>query len=569
MKVLREIQSNIAFIGLFLSLFVLFLYLEMETYEPHPSMIFRIAGALADASLIALPLLFLRGRWRYIAGVVTVGAGVLIFANALYFRNFNDLIPASLYLHNQATDSLVVDSAVQSLRLSDFIVLVFSLLPLTLMLFYKKWPTDRSDRKRMLCLVICGLGIGWGITISGSIRRYKILNTTEQATIGEILFPNASIDWISYYHKLNFTGYLSRVIPRSFTSRKTLSHDEIIQIQHYLQEKAAARLPKSDSRVNKNLVFIVVESLPSVALESKFAMSAAPVLTELIGDSTTIYVKRCKVLADLGRSSDAQFIYNTGLLPLRDDILVTDYASNDYPSIAKALEVESLEIIGEDKRMWSHASTSVSYGFSRLIDNAGRKDNASTLDLDSIIFNTASGEITEVTNPFFMFITTISMHDPYKRAAVTHKLPSGSINCNDDRDWEYLQRLHHFDTALGRFIGQLKRRGIYDNTIIVITGDHEIRESAVSDALHDNAVPLIILNSPVRGEYATEATQADVFPTILDIMGIGYSYLHVDYSGLGRSIFFRSPDASPVMPAPLDYKISEMLIRHKQPADSQ
>lgn len=551
-------KSCFGFVVLVISIFALFLYLEIETFEPHPSILFRIAGALADASIVAFILLFLRGRWRYVAGVMSVVVGVLIFANVLYFRNFNDLIPASLYWHNQVQDSLVVNSAMQSLQFSDMIVAVFSLLPLIWVSFDNEWFANKNDRKRFLCILLCVMVVGWSVTIFGSIRRGLIGDSSRQNDICEMLFPDADTDWISYYNSMNFTGYVSRVISLSNVERKTISDEEMDQIRCYFKQKSATHFARRDSAISRNLVFIVVESFPSVVLESDFVDAVAPVMSELTKDTATIYVRRCKVLAGLGRSSDAQFIYNTGLLPLKDDILVTNYASNDYPSIAKALKLQSMEIIGEDKRMWSHVQTSRSFGFSRLVDNAGVKVKTRQFDLDSLIFDTAAKEIAKHENPFFMFISTISMHDPYTSAAVTHRLLSENIDCYDARDREYLQRLHHFDEALGRFIKALKRQGVYDKTMIVITGDHEIRSSTVSEALHDDAVPLIMLNSQVKSEYATDATQVDVFPSILDIMGVRYRYLDVDYTGLGKSIFLQYRNSGSLS---RDYEISEMLIK--------
>lgn len=491
------------------------------------------------------------------AGVISLVVGVLIFANVLYFRNFNDLIPASLYWHNQAEDSLVVNSAIESMQFKDLILAVFSLLPLVWVSLGNKWFASKNDGKCALSILLGVMVVGWGVTIFGSVRRGMISDSSKQIGIRDILFPEADTDWISYYNSMNFTGYALRVISLSNEEHKTISDEEMKQIQCYLQQKSGAYFARRDSAIGRNLVFIVVESLPSVVLERDF-VAVAPLMSELINDTATIYVKRCKVLAGLGRSSDAQFIYNTGLLPLKDDILVTNHASNDYPSIAKALNVESVEIIGEDKRMWSHVQTSRSFGFSRLIDNAGAKDKPRQFDLDSLIFDTAVEELEKIENPFFMFVSTISMHDPYASAAVTYKQLPENIDCHDVRDKEYLQRLHHFDEALGRFINAMKRQGIYDNTTIVITGDHEIRSSTVSEALHDDAVPFIILNSPVKSEYATEATQADVFPSILDIMGVSYRYLDVDYTGLGKSIFLQHRSSDSLS---RDYEISEMLIK--------
>lgn len=561
--ILKKVRACAGFSVVFLSLFVLFLYLEIATLEPHPSMIFRIAGAMADATLLSLPLLFLRGKWRYVAGIFPIAVGTLIFANVLYYRNFNDLIPASLYFNNHAGDSLVVNSAIQSLKLSDLIVAAFSILPLLWIITDREQLCAKNNRKRLLYIVLSLITVSWAISVAGTIRRGIKNNLSEKNDICEILFPSESTDWISIYNNMNFAAYTARVISKSGVEHLDLSEDDVSLIRHYLQEKSARHSVGQQKAATGNLIFIVVESLPSIVFERKDASIIAPYLYSLRADSASVFVDRCIVLANLGRSSDAQFIYNTGLLPLRNDILVTNYSANGYPSIAKALDVEAFEIIGEDKRMWSHARTSRSYGFSRLIDNAGSDGSRHTLDRDSAILNIAAREAIAAPQPFFMFVSTISMHAPYTFPAVTHTLEPEKIIATDTRDIEYLQRLHHFDTALNRFITDLKRHGLYDHTTIVITGDHEIQSTMVSEALHDNAVPLIILNSPISGEYTRTATQADVFPTIIDITGAHYRFMDVDYTGLGESIYRQQRGRAPQLPSSRDYDISEMLIRRK------
>ena len=164
-------------------------------------------------------------------------------------------------------------------------------------------------------------------------------------------------------------------------------------------------------------------------------------------------------------------------------------------------------------------------------------------------------EIEATPTPLYAFITTITMHDPYESHAVNHVL-----NLNADKynapTIEYLERLNHFDKSLGAFLTALKAKGIYDNSIIVIAGDHEVRSEANVNYPLDCNVPLIILNAPAGSYRTTDVSQLDVFPTIIDMMNVHYEYMQVPYVGLGVSIF------RPY--TPIDYeasrKISEWII---------
>lgn len=554
-------QGCRSFIVLYVCVFMLFLYLSHEIM--HAVGLVAVVAALADTSLFTLPFVFLRGHWRWLGAAFVLLAGGIVLANVLYYRNFGDMIPGSLYLNNQAMDSLVLRSAVNSLKLSDIIIAVFSMAPCIWLVFDRKCKLGNSDRLVMFMIVGCVLVLSWIAVVWGMVRRWRVWYPDSEEHVMEILYPNDSCDWVVFYTRTNFTGYMVRALNKSVNTYHELSQVELERIKRHLSSKKQDYLVSADVDRPVNLIFIVVESFPSAALQRKDSEVVVPVLTNLLKDSLTLYVDRCKVLAGLGHSSDGQFIYNTGLLPLRNDILVTNYAINDYPSLAKALNKESLEIIGEDKSLWSHGMTNKSYGYSRILDNVAPWGSPKELDQDSLILVTAADEISRLKDPYFVFITTLSMHDPYDTPNVTHKLDKLELENSTHEYREYMERLHHFDEALGRFLDSLKEMHLYDRTCIVILGDHQILQTSGIQCLRDDAVPLIILNSPLHGIHTKECTQIDVFPTILDIMGVNYEFMGVRYTGLGTSIFRHSPDAGPQLPDDLDYEVSELIIRRR------
>ncbi|MGN0230523.1 MAG: LTA synthase family protein [Muribaculaceae bacterium] len=528
-------------------------YLEMVTYEGTPSFLFRIIAAIADATLIILPFTFLKHRGNVVLAIVPAVLSLLVLANVLYYRCFCDLIPASSYFGSSLTDSFVIDGALAALKLGDALLLVTGLLPLVLWCFIRNIIFSEASIKRLRYTILSIFCIAWLCTFVGSYRRESIYASSLRfADVAQHIYPKFSVDWKKYYNNTNFSGYVVRCVQRAMHCDSPLSESERDEIRSFLAARAAGfqRHAATDTPPH-NLIMIVVESLQSNVLTANRGKMPTATLDSLIADSTTVYVEKCKVWADKGRSSDAQFIYNTGLLPLSSEPLVTNYASNDYPSIAKALRYESVEIIGENKSLWSHGITSQSYGFDRLIDGIAERG----LNQDSIIFSRALAEIETTPAPLYAFITTITMHDPYESRAVEHVL---KLNGNDYNATtvEYLERLNHFDKSLRSFLSALKDKGIYDNSIIVIAGDHEVRSEANVNYPADCNVPLIILNAPSGAYRTTDVSQLDVFPTIIDMMNMEYDYMQVPYVGLGVSIF---------MPyTPIDYdasrKISEWII---------
>ena len=99
----------------------------------------------------------------------------------------------------------------------------------------------------------------------------------------------------------------------------------------------------------------------------------------------------------------------------------------------------------------------------------------------------------------------------------------------------YLQAIHYTDKALGEFIEDLKKEGLYDNSVIAIYGDHFAITSAdkkpqkiMTDYLGYKydlddmmKIPLIIHipGEDIKETISKVGSQMDFAPTILNIMG--------------------------------------------------
>ncbi len=567
MKFLKKLYSKTTdgelFLAiLFATLFILLLKFAFSLELTHISLIFKISSALADSCVIVIPCMFLKGKWRYIAVVIVYLISILLYANILFYRNFADLISASSYLNADIGDPTIKSSVISSFQLTDILFFCLPLCPLVYLLWRSKYalysPISVMWKKSIIALCV----LSWGVSYAGVYRRMMIwFPDFSFKDVSEYIFSNEILTWRNSYEWHNFTGYSLKCIVSNFYIGMDLAPEDIESIKNHLSENADKQsddIVDSIASLNgRNLIMIIVESLPFKVLERPDASILLPNVVTATEDSKAI-VSKCRVLADYGRSSDAQFIYNTGLLPLQNEALVDNYALNDYPSLAKTFGHPSMEIIGENKRLWLHSATTKSYGFDSLIDNLAPDG----LNQDSIIFKRAEIELSKLRSPFFLFITTISMHDPYDDHKVSDDATLTTIGTEDERDKEYFARLHHFDKSLGKFLNVLKSKEIYDDTIIVILGDHEIRESSISANLHDEYVPFIILNSPLKGKEGLLTTQLDVFPTILDLKGYRGNYLGVEYSGLGQSIFSsRAQTGFTYFPTDKDYKVSEMIIK--------
>lgn len=560
-----QVKNFLFYAVFFLSLFFIFLYFGVVLKQKTLSGFFLVCSALADASIFTFIASIFTRRWKVLALPIPFLISLLIIVNLLYYRNFFDLIPPSLYQVSHVEEPLILRSGLNSLKLSDIFLPLFSLCPSFYFLIFKDSIIEIKNKEVRIIFLFLMLMFE-SITIGGSFRRQKIFNNPKNITEHiNYVYPSFFTNWMFWYSNHNFTGYLIKVVSEGKNKKKDLSEKDIEIIQDYfksisLMENESYEEIKIQGKP-VNLIFIVVESLPYKIIELNDSI-ITPNLYSL-AHNPDIFVAKCKVLANYGRSSDAQFIYNTGLLPLRTEPLVSRYSHNDYPSLAKAIDVYAMEVIGERGDLWSHNITTKSFGFSRLVsDIASNVENQ-----DSIIFQKAFEEFSKQKAPSYIFITSLSMHDPYMVKAVSNEQELAyPENFSDQRDKEYLNRLHHFDDYLGQFINKLKEINKYDDSLIIIVGDHDINKEEISSELWDSYVPMLVINSSKPLYDNQQVSQLDIFPTVLDLMDVKYKFLGTDYKGLGNSL---TQKTSPRPISDRDYEISEMIIKSKLPSKEE
>jgi arylsulfatase A-like enzyme/Tfp pilus assembly protein PilF len=148
---------------------------------------------------------------------------------------------------------------------------------------------------------------------------------------------------------------------------------------------------------------------------------------------------------------------------------------------------------------------------------------------------------------FFSWIHLYDPHSPY-----TPPEPYAALY----RDNPYQGEVAYMDAELGKFFSFLKSRGLWDNTLIVVTGDHgemlgEHGEDSHGFFVYESAVhvPLIIRSPrllPAR-RVATTVEHVDIVPTVLAALGIpagkalpGRSLLGLTFgdesAGFGRAL---------------------------------
>ena len=123
--------------------------------------------------------------------------------------------------------------------------------------------------------------------------------------------------------------------------------------------------------------------------------------------------------------------------------------------------------------------------------------------------------------PHFVWVHLYDPHDPYEPPSPYSQLY---------KDHLYDGELAYADSALANFLGYLKKQGWYDNSLIIVVGDHgeglgEHHEDTHGIFLYDSTihVPLIVKlprQSAAEKIVNAQVRTTDILPTVLDVLGV-------------------------------------------------
>ena len=522
----------------------------------------NVFSCLIDATFFfLLSLLLTKGRVKGALLLTFILTALLSFCNVLYSRFFGHYLPnlAITQLGN-LNDGDVMRSILTGFRWQD---VYYVLMPLFFGWLYRRY------NKKELAGWLRTLGWLWG-TMLTSVLAFIIV-------LGLFHDHNFETSFIRFSPiRVQYTQAPNNMLFRSgFVRRALVCYEDIFQKDLVLDGKQQddIRLTYRDYRERttttptvtdaKNLIFIIVESYMAVTSDLTVnGKEITPFLNSLKRDSTVYYNGHLRSNITIGESSDGQLIYMTGLLPMKSEITVNiakDKRLIGLPELLKqaGCTKQTQIIVPTSPTFWEQDKMNERYGIDTMYSKFDcPKELHGNEDLnDEQVFELAVREQAKASCPFFSLVVTMSMHNPYNKC-VEHGFAI-SDNRYTTEYLNYLVDCHYTDQQIEKYINELKQQGLYDNSVIVITADHQahavhlgVDESCVSEEL-----PLYIINGGVDNHHAWTGpcNQLDVYTTLLDMYGV-----RSDWRGLGHTLLNGN-----YKDYPLDrlYMLSDWIIR--------
>ncbi|MDA1809634.1 MULTISPECIES: LTA synthase family protein [Bacillus] len=326
-------------------------------------------------------------------------------------------------------------------------------------------------------------------------------------------------------------------------SQKALADSSKLQeTENYVKANQSEPNPNMfGAAKGKNVIVVTLESLQTFLIGAKVnGEEVTPFLNEFINES--YYFDNFFHQTGQGKTSDSEFLIDTSLYPLNRGAVFFTHGNNDYtatPEILRQQGYFTSVFHANNATFWNRNIMYSALGYDRYYNELDYKITPETnlnWGLKDIEYFDQSVDILKtVDQPFYARFLTLTNHYPFTYDEDTKFIePYDSGNSVFDR---YIVTARYLDESIKKFIERLKAEGMYDDSIIVLYGDHygisEKHNRAMAqflekdqitefDTLNLQRTPLYIhMPGQTEGETISKPTgQIDIKPTILNLLGI-------------------------------------------------
>src|SRR5690625_2534638 len=473
---------------------------------------------------------------------------LLLYANVVFYRFNSDFI--TLPVLTQTSNFGSLGSSIANLIQWTDVFYALDIIILSILFSRSRqiWSSERMKVKQPLLIILTGvLVFSINLGLAEADRPQLLKRTFDRNYI------------VKYLGAYNFTIYDALQNVKTSTERVLADSSDIIEVQNYTNNKYVQ--PNEELfgvGKGKNIIKIHLESFHSFLIDYELhGEEVTPFINSLVHDHADefTYYENFFHQTEQGKTADAEFILDNSLYGLPQGAAFVTKGKNTYQALPAILQQEqgytSAVLHGDSKSFWNrdeiYKQLGVDYFFDEAYYDMSEERVIGYGLKDKPFFKESMPILEAMEQPFYAHMMTLTHHHPYLIDEEDATIDPAETN--DGSVDRYFQTARYLDEALEQFFNDLKEADLYDDSIILIYGDHygisdnhlralsELFEEEITPYKYAELqrVPFMIRIPGVEGNGTVEeyAGQIDVMPTLLHLLGIKAQ----DYIQFGTDIF--------------------------------
>lgn len=467
-----------------------------------------------------------------------VANSVLLIVSVVYYREFTDFMTINVMFGYSSVSQGLTTSSFSMLKPQD-VVIIGDMVVVLILLLARKIRLDERPviRRQAVAMTSLSLFLLMFNIVLGEIDRPQLLTRTFDRNY---LVKYLGID--------TFTVYDGLKTARNNQARSNAGSSDLNRVISYTQKNYAQPNPEMFGIAkNRNIIVIHLESFQQFLINYKLnGKEVTPFLNSLYNGRETYSFSNFFNEVGQGKTSDAETMLETGAFGLPQGSLFsalgTDNTFEAAPAILNQQSGYSSAVFhGNSGSFWNRDNVYKNFGYQNFFDASYFDTDSANLTeygvKDKLLFRDSVKYLEHLQQPFYAKFITVSNHFPFVIDSQNKSIKAADTG--DSSVDNYFVTAHYLDQAIREFFEYLKKSGLYDNSVIVIYGDHY----GISNSRNLKLAPLLGKDSSTWSDYDnaqlqrvpfmihipgttdgkiidTYGGEIDVLPTLLHLVGI-------------------------------------------------
>lgn len=404
---------------------------------------------------------------RYIVGG-SILLALILYGNVAFYRFYNDFVTLPVLFQTSnfgelGTSAAAIINWIDILYFVDVFIIFIALKYLPKV--QNVTPVRKDARKAYFVLATAVLFLNLGLA---ETERPQLLT---RAFDRELLVKN-----IGTY---NYHLYDIYVQSKSSAQRALADGSELVEVSNYVRaNQAEPNVQMFGKYEGRNVIAVSLESLQTFVINNEMNGEViTPFLNSLTQDKDTYYFNNFYHQTGLGKTSDSEFIFENSLFGLGRGAVFFTHGENTYNSFAERLgenDYYTNVMHANNKSFWNRDMIYNSFNLDNFYDiesyNVNDENSVNWGLKDIPFFEQSTALMKEMPQPFYSRLITLTNHYPFYLDP--EDVMINEFNSNSGTLNRYFQTVRYLDESVKVFFEDLKEQGLYENSIIVMYGDH-------------------------------------------------------------------------------------------------
>lgn len=476
-KVLNIILNSrlfIVFLGIMLFIKTIYFYKNTIAVSTQIQMQ-TIIGTISFLTIIICFLIVLPNKMRIKIGLlVNFLISLLIWADNVYYIYSASALSVEQLTNLQYTEQIT--ETIPSLINFSQIIYFIDFIIISILYLLKILKADKEKRynnkQKILNLVISIVGvivfclIGYDYVEKGT---QNLWNKDEQIT-------NSTIYGYHISDILNSLDYSKRAV---YSDYNEMIADYDILKQQYQENYGDIQYDFEGILENKNILIVQLESVQGfVAHRTINGKEITPNLNKFLDENIEFANMH---MQSYSSTSDSEYSTVTSTYPMENGMSYSKYFLNTYNTIFDIFNSKNyytMYMHGNIPSFWNRGNVysrmdidSISF----IDDFEDQSEMISGFLADELLYKQGVQKIKNQDKPFMNFMVAASSHTAFDLPGLQNKYDKITIDVGKYKDTyfgNYLEAMNYADYAFGILIDELKKEELYEDTAILVFGDH-------------------------------------------------------------------------------------------------